>query len=514
MTKTIQHHKPMGHINDNANSQNITTQQVKIQVDCSSQQQQFGPPIPKSRDDIRPTRRRYLILSLFALSSLINAFQWIYLSSITNLLVRYYNVSNVAINWTSMVYMVAYIPLIMPATWLFEQIGLRKAVLMGSLGTTLGATIKCFSCHQNGFSLLMFGQTIAAISQLFILSVPPRLASVWFPDDQVSLANAVGVFGNQFGIALGFVIPQFVVSLGLKQDNEESMMDLNSIESGIYRLFIYVALISLIISISILSLFRDAPKYAPGMARFRQILQENVQPLVALSNQSNNHDHNDNNNISIGNGIMNEHKYPFWTLIAEYGRDRNFILLLIAYGLNVGVFYAISTILNQMFTNHWENPNSLVAQLGLVMVVSGMFGSVISGYILDKTHLYRFVNSFMYFLSLSSTIIFAFVIDWHDKIALYITIISLGFFMTGYLVIGYEISNEITWPRPESVSAGMLNLSAQMFGLVLTFTGSIIVDQYGPFKVNMIFSIFLLIGFFITTVIRTELKRQNAIDTD
>jgi len=41
------------------------------------------------------------------------------------------------------------------------------------------------------------GQSIVAISQIFILGIPPQLAATWFPSHQVSSACAIGVFGNQ-----------------------------------------------------------------------------------------------------------------------------------------------------------------------------------------------------------------------------------------------------------------------------------------------------------------------------
>ena len=46
------------------------------------------------------------------------------------------------------------------------------------------------------------GQTIIAISQIFILGIPPQLAATWFPADQVSSACAIGVFGNQVILVL------------------------------------------------------------------------------------------------------------------------------------------------------------------------------------------------------------------------------------------------------------------------------------------------------------------------
>lgn len=397
------------------------------------------------RSDIKPTNKRYLILFLFCLHSMINAAQWIYLSTITNIVTRYYKVDNLAVNWTSMVYMLVYIPLVVPASWLFEKIGMKNSILLGSIGTTLGSLLKCFSCQQDRFYLLMCGQTIVAICQLFVLSVPPRLASIWFPDHQVSLANACGVFGNQLGIALGFVVPQLVISISNDESYDES---LSSIEQGLFNLFLGITILSAITSTLILFLFDHTPSKPPGMARLQQIKQEialaeaGTMPLVTDGSSSSN--------------------YGFGSLLYDLLTDRNFVLLMVSYGLNVGVFYAISTVLNQMIAPSWKDASLLVGRLGLVMVISGMFGSVISGYILDKTHMYRFINTSLYALSFFTMILFTLILEAHSTVALYLVVILLGYFMTGYLLIGFEMSNEITWPRPESVSAGLLNLSAQV----------------------------------------------------
>lgn len=413
------------------------------------------------RSDIKPTRKRYLILLLFCLHSAINAMQWIYLSSITNIVSQFYRVDNMAINWTSMVYMLVYIPLVVPSTWLFERMGMRNSILLGSLGTTLGSLIKCFCCQPNRFTLLMFGQTLVAASQLFVLSVPPRLAAVWFPDHQVSLANACGVFGNQLGIAMGFVLPPLVLG-------EESVTSLTHTQSGLLVLFVAIALCSALTTLLIALLFDQSPSKAPGLARLQQIKRENaraeagVLPLVLDSSASS---HNcpttlDKSSQHLPNNLNSN---TFGALLYDLLTDLNFVLLMTSYGLNVGVFYAISTVLNQMISPGWPaNANTLVGRLGLLMIIAGMFGSVISGFILDKTRRYRLVNTSLYALSLVSLLVFALTIEQRHSATLHLSAILLGYFMTGYLFIGYEMSNEITWPRPESVTAGLLNLSAQV----------------------------------------------------
>lgn len=75
--------------------------------------------------------------------------------------------------------------------------GIRVAVIMGAVGTCIGAWIKVFSIGQDRFLVTFIGQTVVAVSQTFVLSLPARVAAVWFGQNEVSSACSVGVFGNQ-----------------------------------------------------------------------------------------------------------------------------------------------------------------------------------------------------------------------------------------------------------------------------------------------------------------------------
>jgi hypothetical protein len=64
---------------------------------------------------------RWLILFLFVLYSTSNAFQWIQYAIINDIIVKYYGVGAGWVDWTSMIYMCVYIPLIFPATYLLQK---------------------------------------------------------------------------------------------------------------------------------------------------------------------------------------------------------------------------------------------------------------------------------------------------------------------------------------------------------------------------------------------------------
>ncbi|EMP41577.1 Feline leukemia virus subgroup C receptor-related protein 1 [Chelonia mydas] len=150
-------------------------------------------------------------LDLPVLYSLVNAFQWIQYSILSSVFVRFYGASHSRVDWLSMVYMVAYVPLILPATWLLDTRGLRLTALLGSGLNCLGAWLKCASARPDLYPLTLLAQTVCAVAQVFILGLPSRIAAVWFGPREVSTACAVAVLGNQLGTAIGFLLPPVLV---------------------------------------------------------------------------------------------------------------------------------------------------------------------------------------------------------------------------------------------------------------------------------------------------------------
>ncbi|GBP12286.1 Feline leukemia virus subgroup C receptor-related protein 1 [Eumeta japonica] len=68
---------------------------------------------------VYPTR--WAVLFIFVFYSASNSFQWIQYSIIQDAVVKYYGVSSITVYWTSMIYMITYIPLIFPASWLLDK---------------------------------------------------------------------------------------------------------------------------------------------------------------------------------------------------------------------------------------------------------------------------------------------------------------------------------------------------------------------------------------------------------
>ena len=75
--------------------------------------------------------------------------------------------------------------------------GLRLGVLLGSAGTCAGSWLKVLATGPDQWWLTFLGQSVVAVSQIFILGIPAQLAATWFPPNQMSSATSIGVFGNQ-----------------------------------------------------------------------------------------------------------------------------------------------------------------------------------------------------------------------------------------------------------------------------------------------------------------------------
>ena len=64
---------------------------------------------------------RWIILILFALSNATNGYQWIQYSTINDLVQRYYGVPSWAVDWTSMICLILYVPFMFPAAVLAQE---------------------------------------------------------------------------------------------------------------------------------------------------------------------------------------------------------------------------------------------------------------------------------------------------------------------------------------------------------------------------------------------------------
>ncbi|XP_066533076.1 heme transporter FLVCR2 isoform X2 [Hoplias malabaricus] len=415
-------------------------------------------------------KRRWLIVCVFSSYSLCNSFQWIQYGIINNIFMRFYGVDSFTVDWLSMVYMLTYVPLVFPVSWLLEKRGLRIIALVATALNCIGTWLKVASARPDLFPVTFLGQFTCSVAQVFILGMPSRIASVWFGSEEVSTACSIGVFGNQLGVAIGFLVPPILVP---------NVEDLDELASRIQVMFYITAGVATFLFFLVLIVFQEKPELPPSQAQ------------------------------SVARQIPLE-SYSYSSSILRLLRNRAFILLIISYGLNVGCFYAVGTLLNQMIIKHYEGEEVNAGRIGLTIVIAGMVGSLICGIWLDKTKTYKQTTLVVYVMSLVGMVVFAFTLGWVQLWVVFITAGALGFFMTGYLPLGFEFAVELTYPESEGMSSGLLNCSAQVFGIIFTICQGNIIDSFGTLAGNLFLCAFLVIGTILTALIKSDLRRQRA----
>ncbi|XP_028627685.1 feline leukemia virus subgroup C receptor-related protein 2 isoform X3 [Grammomys surdaster] len=274
----------------------------------------------------------------------------------------------------------------------------------------------------------------------------------------------------KLGIAIGFLVPPVLVP---------NINDQEKLAYHISIMFYIIGGVATFLFILVIIVFKEKPKYPPSRA-------QSLSYALATTDAS------------------------YLSSIVRLFKNLNFVLLVITYGLNAGAFYALSTLLNRMVILQYPGEEVNAGRIGLTIVIAGMFGAMISGIWLDKSKAYKETTLVVYIMTLVGMVVYTFTLNLNHLWVVFITAGTLGFFMTGYLPLGFEFAVELTYPESEGVSSGLLNVSAQVFGIIFTISQGQIIDNYGSVPGNIFLCVFLALGSALTAFIKSDLRRQRA----
>ena len=160
--------------------------------------------------------------------------QYNQLLPVSDIVARFYQVDESAVIWLSTIVHVFQFILELPTAFLSTRITLRNFIIIGCSLNLIGSGkisnitlsherplifnfIIFFSALRNcGFRpdlfwLVYLGQIISQLSWSFMISKAAVLANKWFKTDEISIATAIGSTGDLFGLAIGFLVPPFIV---------------------------------------------------------------------------------------------------------------------------------------------------------------------------------------------------------------------------------------------------------------------------------------------------------------
>ncbi|KFW63896.1 hypothetical protein AS28_13560, partial [Pygoscelis adeliae] len=321
------------------------------------------------------------------------------------------------------------------------------------------------------FPITVLGQVICSLAQVFILGMPSRIASVWFGSHEVSTACSIAVFGNQLGIAVGFLVPPVLVP---------NVEDVEKLAYHISVMFFMTAGVATALFILVVIVFKEKPPHPPSRA----------QALIQSRPTE---------------------KYSYVQSILHLFRNTNFLLLMVTYATRAASgcpHKAAVLLVGVCVSPQGEEVNA--GRIGLTIILSGMVGALISGIWLDRTKTYKQTTLIVYIMSLAGMIAYTFTLSLGHLWVVFVTAGMLGFFMTGYLPLGFEFAAELTYPESEGTSSGLLNVSAQIFGIAFTIGQGQIMDRFGTKAGNLFLCSFLFLGTVMTAFIKADLRRQQA----
>ncbi|KAB0798371.1 hypothetical protein PPYR_09364 [Photinus pyralis] len=292
------------------------------------------------RPKFRVYKERWFVLFLLVVVCVTSVMHIMHYTIIADIATKYYSISYTEVNWSFTVYLLAYVIFGFPATWILEKWGLRATVLLGMGATVIGSWIKVGAISPESYWIALLGQTVIAIAQALIMPIPPELAAVWFPSHQVSTACSIGVIGIEMGLAAGFIVPPLFFQCSSSGDDDVGKV--------LYQISMALSIVNTVVFILLIIFFKGRPKSPPSIGQLKF-----------------------------------ENSVPFLESAKTFMYNRSNILLVIAYGIVVGLMLSVSTLLNPLILSYYPDAQEDVGWIGLVMILGGMLGTIICGVALD-----------------------------------------------------------------------------------------------------------------------------------
>jgi len=389
---------------------------------------------------------RWIMLTVYMIIVAVNQLLWITFAPITGEATRYYGVSDLWIGILSMCFMIVYIVVSIPASWIIDKYGIRTGVGIGAVFTGVFGLLRGLAGPD--YSLLLFAQIGIAIGQPFILNAITKLAARWFPIEERATATGLGTLAMYVGILIGMTLTPYL-----------------TIGSGIGGMLYIYGIISIITTAVFLIIIKERPPTAP------------CRP--------------DQEERSL---VFDGFKQTL--------RTRDFILLMVIFFIGLGVFNAVTTWIEDILRPRGFSATQAGITGGL-MIVGGIIGAILIPLLSDR---YKRRTPFIIIALTGATIGLAGITFATSYWLLLTSGAVLGFFLLSSGPIGFQYGAEITYPASEGTSNGMLLLMGQISGIAFIFgMDSLKSSSTGSMTRSLVFLIGLMI---LSILISTRLKES------
>ena len=147
---------------------------------------------------------RWVVLGVFMFINLTIQMLWITYAPITGPAAAYYGVTDLQIGLLAMSFMIAFIPLSIPVSWVIDTYGFRVAVSIGAVMMGIFGLLRGFAGAN--YSLVLWSTIGIAAAQPFLLNAWTKVPANWFAIEERATAVGLVTLANLVGTALGMVL--------------------------------------------------------------------------------------------------------------------------------------------------------------------------------------------------------------------------------------------------------------------------------------------------------------------
>ncbi len=394
---------------------------------------------------------RWVVLGVVMAVNFMIQVLWISYGAIIADASDYYGVSHELVTLLSMVFMIAFIPLSLPAAWVIDSRGFRTAVgfgvvMMGIFGVLRGLA-------GSNYSLVLMCTIGIAVAQPFLLNAWTKVPANWFAPGERATAVGLITLASMLGVGAGLALSPVLIG---------------SMSIGATQL-VYGA-VAAVSAVVFLALARERPATSPGPAgeEARALMLDGLKHALTVK--------------------------PFLVILAVA-----FVIM--------GVFNGVSSWIGDIVLPRGFDADA-AGLLGMVMLVAGVIGAVVLSAMSDRQG--RRVRYLVLTLALAipSLVGVAFV---SSTVLLYVSFAALGFFVVGALPIGMQYAAEVTFPTPEGTSNGLVQLCGQCSVVFVYIMGPLRTDG-GSFAVSLLLmSVLLALTAIVVSRLRDAPPRTGAI---
>jgi len=348
---------------------------------------------------------RWVILLAFMGIIALNQLLWITFAAITTDAMRFYDVSDLGIGLLSLIFMVVYVFVSFPASWVIDTYGIRVGVGIGAALTGVFGLLR--GLLASDYTWVLIAQIGIAIGQPFILNAITTIAARWFPAGERATASGIGSLAIYLGILLGIALTPYLV-----------------LQNGIPGMLTIYGAASIAAMVIFFVFTRERPPSppCPPDQEARSLAFDGLNKMI---------------------------------------RQRDFIYLMIIFFVGLGAFNAVTTWIEQILSPRNFSATQ-AGDAGGIMIFGGILGAVILPLLSDK---YRKRVPFLLLAVMGAAVGLAGVTYVTRYTPLLVFSFIFGFFLLSAGPIGFQYGAEITYPAPEGTSNGLLLLMGQISGI-------------------------------------------------